>query len=176
MKIIVLIITFLCPLLKCFSQCDTLAVPVENSVTGKCMYRFNRLVKDKPFLNDLKKYPYIVCDNSFWIVCIKKDAYYETYQGIPGGDVYLHKNFSFCNQIDDAFDLLYDNIAVSDFINFDVKDDVFFTYFLVSDSVNISSSFIWSSYSKCKRQDYINSVIISFWQAIFDKNIMKLMF
>lgn len=166
----------MCPLSRCFSQSDTLAVPVESSVMGKCMYRFNQLVRDKPFFNDLEKYPYIVCDNSFWIVCIKKDSCYETYQGIPGGDVYLQKNFSICKPIDDAFNLLKNNMMITEPIHFNVSDDIYFTYFLVADSSDVHSMFVWNSYARSKSQNYINLVISTFWQAIFDKNIMKLMF
>lgn len=176
MKKVFSLLLFLHLFVNSYTQCDSVQNNFGCSIKESCLHRLDRLTKDKPFLNELKHYPYAVYDNTFWIVCIKKDAYYETYQGMNGADVFLKKRITRCKQIDDVFDLLDNNTFVIEPVSCKSEHSISSTCFIISDKSSRIPDITWSSNFQYKDEEYINNIISSFWSVILDENITKLIF
>ena len=79
---------------------------IESYPKDFCLNKLSDLVKDKPFKEELGKYPFIAEESVLWVICIKKETCYNVYQGILFSDVYVKKDFPFSKPIDQMFDLL----------------------------------------------------------------------
>lgn len=148
---------------------------IESYPKDFCLNKLSDLVKDKPFKEELVKYPFIAEESVLWVICIKKETCYNVYQGILFSDVYVKKDFPFSKPIDQMFDLLKNDSVMCEPIKTKSEYQYISSYIIINDNSIPEQSFYWNMYSTNKYEEHIHKINSMFLDLVTIPEIAKLL-